>query len=248
MELYKDPNLDAEDLTKAQLKTTTKRLWAFWRLSQEGKITGRFADTFEDEREKLIQEQIQFFPELRWPEILKRPEFAGFKDAKRGPKPKPKPKRGKRKVVIRMKQSPAKALPERLYLSIGGHFGPSYEVRLEDGRLTYTYWPPRVSYTQEPEGQREEIEPSALQWQAFRTQLDRLDVWCWQAHYLDSAVCDGTGWSVEIVYPDKAITSGGSNCFPGRDAKALSITAHKTDDTFAKFCAAVASLLSRKFH
>jgi hypothetical protein len=39
----------------------------------------------------------------------------------------------------------------------------------------------------------DEIQPSAKQWQAFRTALNRLNVWSWQAKYSDPAVCDGTG-------------------------------------------------------
>ena len=31
-----------------------------------------------------------------------------------------------------------KALPKRLCISIGGHFGPSYKVTFKEGRLTYT--------------------------------------------------------------------------------------------------------------
>jgi hypothetical protein len=139
------------------------------------------------------------------------------------------------KTIIQhpIQQSSVSALPERLCISIGGHFGPSYSVTLKKGRLTYTYWPPRDSCSQEPEPQREEIEPSVKRWHSFRKALDRLGVWCWQANYSDPSVCDGTDWSVEIAYTDKAITSGGSNCFP---------------DTFKKFSSAIASLLGREFH
>jgi hypothetical protein len=69
--------------------------------------------------------------------------------------------------VIRSTQSNVKALPKRLCISIGGFFGPSYEVTFKKGRLTYTYWPPRESSSQEPElepePQCEEIQPSAKQ-------------------------------------------------------------------------------------
>ena len=82
-----------------------------------------------------------------------------------------------------------KALPERLCISIGGHFGPSHEVTFKEGHLTYMYWPSRDSCSRElepplepelrqllglkPLPQREEIRPSAKQWQNFRTTLDR---------------------------------------------------------------------------
>jgi hypothetical protein len=151
--------------------------------------------------------------------------------------------------MIRSRQSPMKGLPERLHISIGGHFGPCYEVRLEKGRLTYTYCPPRESCSQEPEPQREEIQPSARQWQTFRKSLDRLDVWCWQANYRNSdGVCDGTAWSAKIAFSDRSLLSSGDNCFPGPDGRALPITEDRTDNTFEKFCRAVARLIGREFH
>jgi hypothetical protein len=150
--------------------------------------------------------------------------------------------------MIRSTQSAVKALPKRLCIGIGGHFGPSYKVTFKKGRLTYMYWPPRESHSQEPQPQREEIQPSTKQWQAFRKGLDRLNIWCWQAKYSNPAVCDGTGWSAKIVYSDRSLVSGGSNCFPGRDGRALHITEDGTDNTFEKFCCAVARLIGREFH
>jgi hypothetical protein len=143
-----------------------------------------------------------------------------------------------------------KALPKRLCIGIGGFFGPCYEVTLKKGRLTYTYLSSRDSCSQKlgPQPQREEIQPSAKQWQNFRSTLNRLNVWCWQAKYSDPAVCDGTGWSAKIVYSDRSLVSGGSNCFPGRDGRALSLTSDETDNTFDKFSRAVARLIGREFH
>ena len=140
-----------------------------------------------------------------------------------------------------------KDLPKRLCISIGGHFGPCYEVTFKKGRLTYTHLPPRDSCSEEPEPQREEIQPSAKQWQTFRMVLNRLNVWCWQRNYSDPAVCDGTGWSAEIVYSDRSLVSSGDNCFPGRDGRALSITEDGMDNTFENFCRAVSHLIGRDF-
>ena len=39
--------------------------------------------------------------------------------------------------MIRSTQSTVKALPERLRISIGGHFGPCYSVTLKKGRHLY---------------------------------------------------------------------------------------------------------------
>jgi hypothetical protein len=151
--------------------------------------------------------------------------------------------------MIRSNKPRGKALPERLSISIGGYFGPCYSVTLEKGRLTYRY----LRSAAEPPSPEdlppnEEIMPSAKQWQTFRRALDRLNVWCSQERYLDPGVCDGTNWSVEIAYTDKAIVSGGSNCFPDRNGEALGIATESNDRTFAKFCRAVAQLIGREFH
>jgi hypothetical protein len=78
--------------------------------------------------------------------------------------------------------------------------------------------------------------------------LNRLNVWCWQGNYTNSAVCDGTGWSAEIAYSDRSVVSSGDNCFPGWDGRAIPITEDGTDNTFEKFSRAVAQLIGRGFH
>src|ERR1700746_2502103 len=99
--------------------------------------------------------------------------------------------------MIRSTQSTVKALPKRLRIGIGGHFGPCYGVTLEKGRLIYTYsargpsggepkpeWPlePKLRELMglEPLPGPDEIQPSPQQWRNFRKTLDRIDVWCWK--------------------------------------------------------------------
>ena len=124
-----------------------------------------------------------------------------------------------------------------------------YSVALEKGRLTYRYLrseaePPSPEELPQNEG----IKPSVKQWHTFRRTLDRLNVWCWREHYPNPhGVCDGTSWSVEIVYTDKAITSGGTNRFPDRNGKALGIATERNGRTFAEFCQAVSQLVG-EFH
>ena len=61
----------------------------------------------------------------------------------------------------------------------------------------------------------EYIQPTERQWQNFRATLDRLEVWDWQRRYEpEDVICDGTSWSVEIVYDDRALRTAGSNDFP----------------------------------
>ena len=167
--------------------------------------------------------------------------------------------------MIRSTQSTVKALPKRLRIGIGGYFGPCYGVTLEKGHLIYTYsargpsgGEPKPEWPLEPKLREllglnplpgpDEIQPSAKQWQNFRSTLNRLNVWCWQRNYSVPAVCDGTGWSAEIVYLDRLLVSSGNNCFPGRDGRAIPISADETDNTFEKFCCAIARLIGREFH
>jgi hypothetical protein len=146
------------------------------------------------------------------------------------------------------------ALPERLQGSIGGHFGASFSVEL-DGVESITYRrtkrrekdPWEIGSSEEWETKSEQIRPTPAPWAAFRTALDRLNVWSWQADYPNPGVCDGTSWSVEITYPDREIVSGGSNCFPGVSGKAFAITDRPKDNTFATFCRAVSVLTGREF-
>jgi hypothetical protein len=137
-------------------------------------------------------------------------------------------------------------LPERLSISIGGHFGPSYSVEPENGSLTYSHSKPVQQFPPKWDSESETIRPTEHQWQAFRRELDRLNVWRWQSEYFEP-VCDGTGWSVEIVYSDTAIRSHGSNCFPGQNGRALSIVDRTKDDTFKQFCRSVSALAKRQF-
>ena len=146
-------------------------------------------------------------------------------------------------------------LPKRLSISIGGHFGTSFSVEL-DGVESITYRrtkrrekaPWEIGSSEEWETKSEQIRPTPARWAAFRTALDQLNVWCWQADYPNSAmVCDGTGWSVEISYSDRSLVSSGDNCFPDRTGAPICITETKRGDTFDQFCRAVSSLIGRKF-
>jgi hypothetical protein len=137
-------------------------------------------------------------------------------------------------------------LPERLSISIGGHFGPSFCLQLEQGVLTYRHSKPVQNFPTEWASGSEEIRPAPTQCQAFRAALDLLNAWRWQPEYFEP-VCDGTGWSVEIVYSDKAISSRGSNCFPGQNGRPISIVDRAQGDTFDQFCRAVSLLVGKAF-
>ncbi|MFO7800170.1 MAG: hypothetical protein R6V22_10360 [Rhodohalobacter sp.] len=103
--------------------------------------------------------------------------------------------------------------PEKFEVSIGGFFGPSFEVHLQkDGTLLYMDSPDRI-----PEPRRyykkEGITVSEDQWREFRKALDNANVWSWKEYY-DSDILDGTQWELTIKYRDAFVSSGGSNNYP----------------------------------
>ena len=70
--------------------------------------------------------------------------------------------------------------------------------------------------------------------------MDQLDVWSWESDYEDPGATDGTNWTVDLKYPDKGISSGGSNNFPGEEA----YNEDEDEDTyFNEFLRAVSGLL-----
>jgi hypothetical protein len=106
-------------------------------------------------------------------------------------------------------QLPDNLLPVQLSINVGGHFGPSYSVELEESVLTYRYSKRVTNFPPEWASRSEKIRPSQKRWQTFRAALDQLQVWSWRTDYRDPSVCDGTSWSAEIVYWDRAIRSPG---------------------------------------
>jgi hypothetical protein len=96
-----------------------------------------------------------------------------------------------------------KDIPLSLEKFIGGYLGSSYSVKLERDCLVYQ--PLEVL----------EISPSPGEWEAFRQQIDQLDVWSWESDYEDPGVVDGTNWTVDLKYPDKGISSEGGNNLSG---------------------------------
>ena len=73
-----------------------------------------------------------------------------------------------------MKKSAANALPERLHVSIGGHFGTSFCICLEGGLLTYEWSKSVQNFPPKWDCWSEQIQPTEERWQAFRAALDRL--------------------------------------------------------------------------
>ena len=101
------------------------------------------------------------------------------------------------------------AVPQQFHARVGGFMGYSYEVRLQDGGLDYA----KVGGGQKPEHAR--VRPTTEQWKEFRRELDAIGVWRWRAQYSSPGVSDGTQWTLDVIYPDKAVRAQGNNDYPG---------------------------------
>ena len=101
------------------------------------------------------------------------------------------------------------AIPQQFHARVGGFMGYTYEVQLHDGRLQYA----RLGGGHKP--QRARVRPTMEQWKDFRRELDAIDVWRWRSQYSTPGVSDGTQWSVDVAYPDRAVRTRGNNDYPG---------------------------------
>jgi hypothetical protein len=118
------------------------------------------------------------------------------------------------------------AVPVSFVASIDEWKGATYQVRLAPGgTLEYSDIPSH--------GKPVRIKVSLDRWEAFRRHLDAAKVWSWRPEYIDMAVTDGKGWSLQIAYPDRRIRSSGSNAYPPKKQ-------------FGEFLAAVRELIGGK--
>jgi hypothetical protein len=101
------------------------------------------------------------------------------------------------------------AIPERFDARVGGFMGYTYQVQLQDGLLQYA----RFGGGHKPTHAR--VRPTMEQWREFRRELDAIDVWRWRAQYSTPGALDGTQWSLDVTYPDRALRTHGNNDYPG---------------------------------
>jgi hypothetical protein len=141
-------------------------------------------------------------------------------------------------------QTATVAIPLELTVGIGGFFGTSYGVELVGADIEYTFSTNRDS-KKEPRIVREQFQVTARKWAIFRKRLDAINVWCWHADYPNPGVCDGTGWSLSIRYPDKILRSSGDNNYPAEDVRPANDCVGSTP--FQRLLAAVRELTGREF-
>lgn len=127
------------------------------------------------------------------------------------------------------------AAPAAFAFFIGGYTGTSHRVVWEAGDLRYE----RFGHGFEPDAlePQEAFARTTPDWAAFRAAVDRFDVWSWAASYEpDDLIVDGTQWSLELRWGERAVVAGGSNAYPGAGATVSGST------TFRAFLRAVRKL------
>ena len=103
--------------------------------------------------------------------------------------------------------------PIAIAARIGGIFGPSYDVVLNDSNsVVYSRNP--TTFTSYPGTEHEIIRVSEERWISFRQALDQAKVWTWKSAYVDPDIYDGTSWGLVAQYADKSIDTHGRNAYP----------------------------------
>jgi hypothetical protein len=137
--------------------------------------------------------------------------------------------------VPSLNASEVNAVPQRFHSRIGGFLGFTYELELRDGSL---------DYRKSGRGQKSEhvrVRPTMDQWTEFRRELDALDVWRWRAQYVNPGVVDGTQWSLDVAYHDRAIKTQGSNEYPGTTPDSSGVPS--ASEAFTRYLKAVQRLV-----
>ena len=126
------------------------------------------------------------------------------------------------------------AAPQVFKATIGGFLGTTYSVELRGDTLVYSVadGPKKAS--------PKEVTPTTKQWNQFRRSLDEIKVWQWRTNYPNPGAYDGTQWSVDIRYPDRALKAEGDNNYPDRAGKPGGL---KVTKTFGLYTAAIRKLL-----
>jgi hypothetical protein len=127
------------------------------------------------------------------------------------------------------------AIPQRFQTRVGGFMGHTYEVQLQDGCLQY------ATFGRGIKSDPARVCPTVEQWSEFRRELDAIGVWRWRAQYSTPGVVDGTQWSLDVVYPDRAVRTQGNNSYPGATPDSLGVPSGSK--AFSRYLKAVQRLL-----
>lgn len=138
--------------------------------------------------------------------------------------------------VTHISAAEAPQIPNKFSAYIGGFMGASYSVELHDGALSYT-----IYEKGHMNPKQKTITPTESQWREFRQTLDDLRIWNWHTDYPTNVVVDGTQWSLDIAYADRALHAHGDNNYPDDTGKPNGDT--KSSKAFDRYSGAVQKLL-----
>jgi len=139
-----------------------------------------------------------------------------------------------------MSTAEASPVPKRLSAYIGGFMGVSYGVELHKDTLTHTTFDAGHSNPQHAT-----ITPTAAQWREFRRTLADLNLWQWHTEYPNPGTMDGTQWSLDIAYADRALKTHGDNSYP--DANGNLNGNPSPTKAFKRYLASVKKLTVKSF-
>ena len=111
--------------------------------------------------------------------------------------------------------------------SVGGYFGGYYGVTIDLSNLETTW-----SFN---EGKSEKISKKCIQITTANNiikQLKIINLLDWKAKYIETGICDGTQWSVEILIAGRTIRKYGDNKF---------------SDEWDLFCKLIKRITNRQF-
>ena len=111
---------------------------------------------------------------------------------------------------------------------VGGYFGASYlvEIDLASRKVNWIHW---------EEGKQIATYQKTITIktaESFIDQLKSAKLLEWKFKYEAPNVCDGTGWSVEIIREGRNLVKSGSNAFPNE---------------WDAFCSIIGKVVNRKF-
>lgn len=125
-------------------------------------------------------------------------------------------------------------LPQTFEFSIGGTEGGNRsEFKFKDGIL----WRYTRTCGQEAPHTTHRSTPDRIAWLHFWQAIESLGVWDWQSTYNDSNILDGWGWSLQLKYGNRTLTTRGDN-----DCPEAVDNDYESDGVFGRFLKTVEEL------
>jgi hypothetical protein len=123
-------------------------------------------------------------------------------------------------------------LPREFHFGIGGYLGPCHRITMVGDHLEYQQADHAYQYIAPVV-----MKPTMAEWEQFWHDVEAVKVWNWKPKYWNIGICDGTQWSLKLVYQGRSMHSEGSNAYPGSAGPGYSQASR-----FGRFLAALKTL------